>query len=142
MVPETTNLFTLILAIALFGAYGVTLAIGWAIAAMVAGTHQTRWLWPDAAKGNRYRIVALVNVGLAAVAIAGIYLQNPTRAVLIAAAAVAAAIVANYLIVTSNRLPLAERPIVATRLSVRENDAPAHPVRRAGRGLLSRQLQL
>jgi hypothetical protein len=108
VVPETRNLFTLVLAIALFGVYGVVLAIGWGIAAMVAGTGQTRWLWPDAAKGNRYRAVALVNVGLAAVAISGIYLQNPTRAALTAAAAVAAAIVADYLIVTSNRLPLAD----------------------------------
>ncbi len=33
VVPQTTNLYTLILAIALFGAYGVALAVGWSIAA-------------------------------------------------------------------------------------------------------------
>jgi len=63
LVPETVNLETLTLAVAMFATFGLVLAAAWALFSRFR-PQDRKWFWPDDHKADRYRRATLVNAGL------------------------------------------------------------------------------
>lgn len=92
-VPETINLETLTLAVAMFGAYALALAGAWSLAYLIWPRIAVKWFWPDDRKAARYRRAALLNGGLSLASMSLIALASPAwlllGAMLISACALA-----------------------------------------------------
>jgi hypothetical protein len=64
LIPETVNLEVLTLAVLMFAAYALLLAIAWAVAHSAWPSGTDKWLWPDARKTAGYVGVTAVNAVL------------------------------------------------------------------------------
>ena len=74
--PETANLYTVAVAVCLFGAYASAFGVGWAILLLFGGERWAKWFWPDRRKGKRYLTIAAINAVLALMALAAVYIYD------------------------------------------------------------------
>jgi hypothetical protein len=110
IVPETANLYTLISAAVLFGAYGAVLGGAWALLFLFARKRGRRWFWPDGRKGQRYRTVAAINAVLALMGLAAVYIYDlPPRELVVATGLMTfTACALTHVIVTRRDPPVSE----------------------------------
>jgi len=64
LIPETVNLEALTLAVLMFGAYSLLLAIGWGVAHWAWPRETDKWFWPDAGRTVAYQDATAVNAVL------------------------------------------------------------------------------
>ena len=64
LIPETVNLEALTLAVLMFGAYSLLLAIAWGVAQWAWPRGTEKWFWPDARRTVAYTGVTAVNAAL------------------------------------------------------------------------------
>jgi hypothetical protein len=70
LVPETVNLETLTLAVAMFAIYAAAVAALWGLAYLFWAGYPAKWFWPDQSRSGAYRAVWSINALLAVVYVA------------------------------------------------------------------------
>src|SRR5207249_4483073 len=109
LVLETANLETLTQAVALFVAFGLVLAAGWALVCSIWPTYGVKWFWPDEAKAGRYRTAALTNGVLSVVFLLAIARAAPPWLLLGGFLIAITAVAATFFIVRLSPLPSTAR---------------------------------
>ena len=105
LVPETINIETLTLAVAVFAAYGLAVAAGWCLLLLCCPSVAEKWFWPDDTKAGRYRLVTQVNGGLSLAFVALVARASPGWLLGGAAFVSIAALAATFAIVRLSSLP-------------------------------------
>jgi hypothetical protein len=123
IVPQTLNLESLTLAVALFAMFGATLGGAWCLQFALQRQGAAKWFWPDDRKGARYRFVAWTNGLLGVLSIVVIALLTSTSLLVATGLLVIIALGATYIVVVRIDRPAAtgdawQQPFLWARVSL------------------------
>jgi hypothetical protein len=122
IVPETMNLETLTLTVAMFAIYAAALAAVWGLAYLFWTDYPVKWFWPDQSRRGAYRGVWSINALLAAVFVAWGSQLSPTQLLVGTSALVVVSFVVTFILVARGKQTPAgaawEREFLLARVSL------------------------